>query len=54
MLFLEVISTETKKMALQRYNIYLNESDHDYIFEEIEHSDKIEYKTNIKDYGDEE
>ena len=49
-----VFNRNNSKQALQKHPIYLTEYDHDYIFEEIEHRDKIELEINSRDDGDEE
>ena len=42
------------KQNLQRHPVCLTDSDPDYILEEIEYRDKIEYEPNINNCGDEE
>ena len=38
----------------KKHPMFLNESDHDYILEEIEHRDKIDLERNLSDAGNEE
>ena len=49
-----VCNRNRTKQALQRHPICLTDSYNDYILEEIKCRDKIEYKINIRDDGDEE
>ena len=42
------------KHRLEKHPMFLNESDHDYILEEIEHRDKIDLERNLSDAGNEE
>ena len=42
------------KQYLQRHPICLTDSDYDYILEEIDHRDKIEYEKNIRGYDEKE
>ena len=47
-----VCNIKQSNQALQRHNIFLNESYQGYILEEIKHRENIEYRINIWYDGD--
>ena len=42
------------KKSIQRHPIFLMDADYDYILDEIEHQDKIEFERIVSDNSDEE
>ena len=50
---MSIFKRNQAKQAFQRHPICLIDLDNDYILEEIEYWDKIGYKQNIRDDGNE-
>ena len=55
MVFLKnICNIKHVKQDLQKYSIFLNDSNHDYILEETEHRDTFYLEIDLRDDGDEE
>ena len=54
MIFRKIFAIEKLKTGFMKNPIFLTDSDHDYILEEIEHRDKIGLEINSRDDGDED
>ena len=49
-----ICNRNNAKQDLLKHHICLTDSNHDFIFEKIEHKDKIELEINLRDDGNEE
>ena len=49
-----ICSRNEAKEAIQRHTIIMNDADYDYIMDEIERREKIEFTQNISVYSDDE